>query len=368
MTATYVEPLSRATGSRSGRTAVLRRCGGRQCPPGTCDHDGELRRDAYGPGPATAPRAVHDVLHRSGDALDAGARGYLEPRFGYDFSQVRVHTGPAAAASADAVAARAYTVGQDIVFAGGAYTPGTTEGRRLIAHELTHVVQQRRGVAARSPLRRQGGGGAAAATGRRFTAEGVTVDVRSSCAAEGFGLDTVEEATRDALDKIFNGDCIAPDRARQIQKNLTAHGLDFRCRRSAAIEGACAESTGFSIPANIITLGSKSFPDHPDVRPGCLPLASTILHEIIHITRGVEGEALPRSCEASCYGVGDAAPDLCKSPIVVPAAPGGAGAPPKDADATPPGKGGGGITVGEPDDEAEHEADRTAAKVMEMSA
>jgi 3D (Asp-Asp-Asp) domain-containing protein len=73
----------------------------------------------------------------------------MQPRFGYDFSKVRVHTGGKAAASADAVEARAYTVGPDIVFNAGQYAPGSTEGRRLLAHELAHTIQQgeRRGVA-----------------------------------------------------------------------------------------------------------------------------------------------------------------------------------------------------------------------------
>jgi hypothetical protein len=66
----------------------------------------------------------------------------MEPRFGHDFSRVRVHTGTQAAESAQAVNALAYTVGQDVVFGAGRYAPHTHEGRRLIAHELTHVIQQ----------------------------------------------------------------------------------------------------------------------------------------------------------------------------------------------------------------------------------
>lgn len=69
-------------------------------------------------------------------------RHYFEPRFGYDFSQVRVHTDAKAAESARAVNALAFTVGRDVAFGAGQYAPGTTEGKRLLAHELTHVVQQ----------------------------------------------------------------------------------------------------------------------------------------------------------------------------------------------------------------------------------
>ncbi len=93
-------------------------------------------------GAGAAPRIVHDVLSRSGQPLDGGTRDYMESRFGRDFSDVRVHTDPEAADSARAVNARGYTVGNEIVFGSGEYRPGTEAGRRLLAHELTHVVQQ----------------------------------------------------------------------------------------------------------------------------------------------------------------------------------------------------------------------------------
>lgn len=77
-----------------------------------------------------------------GEPLDRDTREFMEPRFGADFSQVRVHTGPGAARSAQLLAANAYTVGSDIYFAPGQYRPGGEQGRRLIAHELTHTIQQ----------------------------------------------------------------------------------------------------------------------------------------------------------------------------------------------------------------------------------
>jgi hypothetical protein len=89
-----------------------------------------------------APPLVHDVLSSGGRPLDRSVREYMEPRFGFDFSQVRVHTDEGASQSAQAVNALAYTVGGDVVFANGRYAPETSEGRRLLAHELTHVVQQ----------------------------------------------------------------------------------------------------------------------------------------------------------------------------------------------------------------------------------
>lgn len=89
-----------------------------------------------------APAIVHDVLRSPGQALDAATRAYFEPRFGRDFSQVRVHTGSSAGQSARDLNAQAYTVGPNMVFAAGRFAPGTQGGQRLIAHELAHVVQQ----------------------------------------------------------------------------------------------------------------------------------------------------------------------------------------------------------------------------------
>jgi len=98
--------------------------------------------------PDGLPAIVHDVLHSSGHPLDPTTRAWLEPRFGHDFSNVRVHTDARAAESAHAVNALAYTVGHDVVFGSGQYAPNTDRGNRLLAHELTHVVQQSRGGAA----------------------------------------------------------------------------------------------------------------------------------------------------------------------------------------------------------------------------
>jgi hypothetical protein len=90
----------------------------------------------------SAPAIVHEVLRSSGDKLDDETRAAVEPRFGHDFGAVRLHADSRAAESADAVGASAYTVGNDIVFNAGRYAPGSTAGQRLLAHELTHVVQQ----------------------------------------------------------------------------------------------------------------------------------------------------------------------------------------------------------------------------------
>ena len=90
-----------------------------------------------------APPVVHEALRSPGQPLDPATRTFFERRFRQPFGDVTVHAGPRAARSARAVNAHAYTVGHRIVFGAGQYSPRTAAGRRLLAHELTHVVQQR---------------------------------------------------------------------------------------------------------------------------------------------------------------------------------------------------------------------------------
>ena len=99
-----------------------------------------LHRHAAGPGPAAAPAIVHEVVRGHGRPMPAGVRRELEALLGQDFADVRVHTDERAGASAQAVAAHAYTVGRHIVFAPGRFDPGSAQGRRLLAHELTHAA------------------------------------------------------------------------------------------------------------------------------------------------------------------------------------------------------------------------------------
>jgi hypothetical protein len=165
-------------------------CGG-TCPKCEAERNATLHRRAAVQGkPGTAPPIVRDVLRSPGQPLDPATRAYMEPRFGHDFSQVRVHadsnattlaiskpddpfeqeadrvadaamrmpsapagpghdfsqvrihTDEAAAQSARAVDALAYTIGNHMVFGSGQYNPGSEAGRRLLAHELSHTIQQ----------------------------------------------------------------------------------------------------------------------------------------------------------------------------------------------------------------------------------
>jgi hypothetical protein len=124
--------------------------------PGLSQHNGQLTSNSRATEqaePVNAPPIVEEVLRSPGRALDAATRGFMESRFGHDFSRVRVHTDARANESARAVKAAAFTAGSDIVFGPGDYSPQTPRGRHLITHELVHVIQHRAGRAhAGAPL------------------------------------------------------------------------------------------------------------------------------------------------------------------------------------------------------------------------
>ncbi len=146
--------------SRPFVPAVARGLLQRKCACGGSEHgdegcaecrekkEGNLQRAAISHAAVDeVPPIVHEVLREPGQPLDGATRAFMEPRFGHDFSGVRVHADARASKSARAVNAVAYAVGRDLVFGEGEYRPRTAEGRRLLAHELTHVVQQRQGAA-----------------------------------------------------------------------------------------------------------------------------------------------------------------------------------------------------------------------------
>ncbi|MCM1565353.1 MAG: DUF4157 domain-containing protein [Dehalobacter sp.] len=119
----------------------------RKCPK--CDGDEKKvlqAKNSSGKVPAVLNQNVHplvnEVLHSPGQPLNSATRAFMEPRFGYDFSNVRVHTDVKAAESARAMNARAYTMGRDIVFGMEQSAPSTSKEKMLMAHELAHVIQQ----------------------------------------------------------------------------------------------------------------------------------------------------------------------------------------------------------------------------------
>ena len=134
-------PAIAAAGSLTSEAALQRKC--KECEEEE-EQKKKLNRKETGAAPGMAPPIVHEALRAAGEPLDSRTQSFMQSRFGYDFSPVRVHTGGVATESARAVNARAYTVGQDVVFGSGQFAPQTRDGRKLLAHELAHVVQQSR--------------------------------------------------------------------------------------------------------------------------------------------------------------------------------------------------------------------------------
>lgn len=143
--------VSDAATVSSNSPGVQRKCAcGGTCEECQKTHPQEeharVQMKAAGPGSAGGAEAspgVHEVLRSPGQSLDASTRAFMEPRFGHDFRGVRVHTGARAEQSAALLGASAYTFGQHIVFGRTAFNPTSGTGRKLIAHELAHTVQQR---------------------------------------------------------------------------------------------------------------------------------------------------------------------------------------------------------------------------------
>ena len=107
-----------------------------------CEKEEELQRKESNGETVSASQIVQDVLSSPGRSLDTDTRSFMEPRFNYDFSNVKIHDNGIAAKSAGSVNALAYTSGNNIVFNSGLYNTNSDSGKRLLAHELTHVVQQ----------------------------------------------------------------------------------------------------------------------------------------------------------------------------------------------------------------------------------
>ena len=152
MTRSAVKALTMAAPAATSSTAsgLLQRkcaCGGEAGFDGECEECGReklQRKPAGASGLDRVPPIVHDTLRSPGEQLPHPVRAFFEQRFNHDFGRVRVHCGSKADASARAVDALAYTIGQDVVFGAGRYRPDTEAGLRLIAHELTHTIQQER--------------------------------------------------------------------------------------------------------------------------------------------------------------------------------------------------------------------------------
>jgi hypothetical protein len=256
------------------------------------------------------PPSVEAVLRTGGRPLEPATRAFLEPRFGHDFSQVRVHTDGPAAASAEAIDARAYTAGRHIVFGPAQYAPHTQEGRQLVAHELAHVLQQSP-TSAPEVVQRQAGGGAPAAPAAGAAPRAPPMSVKyNGCTQAPYTQAVVEAAALAAYNQVVTTNCIRSQRLKDEILSEFAN-LTVDCEQGSA-GSPCGMAWRFlSHTVNI----------YPKALPGgsCGPLESTILHEVVHLTelRLIEHGDLADACEASCFGYGSGDPTKCSEETLV---------------------------------------------------
>ena len=281
--------------------------GGGGCPKRRKEEGGHeqlrtKRVQALGTRGTEVPPSVHEVLRSPGQPLDPATRTFFEPRFGHDFSQVRVHTDSQAAASARAVNAIAYAVGQDIAFGEGQYAPQTVEGRQLLAHELTHVVHQRGASDTVSQPRRSSAVLQRKNAGSKPAKKSYPYSVTASgCDKAPYNTGTVEAAARKAFDQVKDSDCV---KSETLKENILSkfNGLDINCKQDT--NKGCGDATSYFSPVNIYPAALAS---------GCGPLESTILHEVVHLTEWEPWghRSLAAACEASCFGWGSGDPSQC---------------------------------------------------------
>jgi len=337
-------------------------CGGSPSPAGECKECSEqrlsLRRKAEDSNlenrnSTGVPSIVDEVLSSPGQPLDPETRTFMEPRFGHDFGRVRVHTDERAGESAKAVNAVAYTVGLDVVFAPGQYRPDSAQGRSLLAHELTHTIQQGSGngrdisgasgvgdpseheaeQAARvindgqafQPIENGGPllarqvdagvpGGAPAPASEPETATptagktynfSITMD---GCDKAPFAEATIKAAAREAFDKVKDTDCV---KSSSLKDEILGRfdGLTIECEQGHDICSKWSDLCGCAGKAfsNTINLYKDALSSET-----CGPLASTILHEVIHLWSPLRSHDVNYGCEKSCFGAGSGDAANCK--------------------------------------------------------
>lgn len=269
MARTAVADPLRANG---GRPVMQRKCAcgnatdhEEQCE--SCQQKG-VQRKAAGSASPVAPAIVHDVVRSGGRPLDTSTRTFFESRFGHDFSAVRIHDDTHAARSARAVNAHAYTVGNHVAFGEGGYAPRTRDGLRLIAHELTHVVQQ------------SGSGDVRVRRASRTspTALGTEPDDDRDALKIGPDDDALEREADDAADDIGSGGYAAPSLSSEMsvqrqKKSKTPPPVTVP-RRQPAIEGLDEAGPGADLTGQKETLLFNCMQKAPANPNECVPAAT----------------------------------------------------------------------------------------------
>jgi hypothetical protein len=238
---------------------------------------GESTPPAFASAEARASNTAGEpgLVPPGGRALDSSTRGFMEERFGWNFSHVRVHTGAEAGASSRAVHARAFTLGNDIVFGPGEYQPHSTAGRSLLAHELTHVVQQASGGPVgvvqrqflRPPIpimrchwRRRPSGSATPNRGITVSWSGNRIDIRARIRVTGPRASAaVAEAMRRDIERMWNA--TFPDgyaSTCQVDMQLSDTEDPSRAVINVGLGGSVAESSTLGSTMYFVFSGSAS--------------------------------------------------------------------------------------------------------------
>lgn len=238
------------------------------------------RKAASAGGPQGAPPIVHEVLRSAGQPLDPASRAFFEPRFGCDLSGVQVHTDGRAAESAQAVNAFAYTVGRDVVFGSGQYSPSSRAGRQLLAHELAHVVQQSHGAS--EVIQRQQAAGIGETATAKHDGDGLTLHRRSADGQHGAGPSVAPSIVSDALHSSGRPLDAATREFFEARFGHDFSQVNIHTDATAAESARVMGAEAFTAGEDIFFAGHNAPSDSQSSR-------SLLAHELVHVVQGYEG-------------------------------------------------------------------------------
>ena len=267
------------------------------------------------------PRGGAQIPKGAGSPLPEGVRAKMEPKLGADLSGVRVHTGGESAAAAKTLGARAFTVGSDVHFNSGQFAPGSKEGNRLLAHELTHVVQGQK-----SGVQRKADGGAAGAAGPEVSKPEDAAEKEADAVADHVGAALDDEAGAD--DKpAAKGD----------------HKADSKADKASKPVGEKAPSIGAKLEGSTIMLAPDGGSPPAGGGDAASPASAPSPLAALYVACGLPA---PPTATPPPAGSGAGAPvpsggtGTTPPPTPIPATPGGGAAPPQTGGAAGGGAGG----------------------------
>jgi hypothetical protein len=305
----------------------------RKCAACEEEEHAQRKEDGASRQRSEAPSIVSDAINAGGAPLDEGTKSFMENRFGYDFGNVKIHTDTIAAKSAQSINALAYTNGNSIVFNHGQYSPETENGKRLLAHELTHVVQQKgvqRRIIQRQIIDRNVTTNEAMLTQLGLTRQQI-IDTIISADADAIVLaQNAEDTLTTELNNAQSGNPVDANaetilveelglsfnnrahhglirqqigRFRRVRETLESGYLRYIALGIGNISlvgcqaGDCGENFAFSCPGNRLIVLCQTFWDTPDEQ------SATILHEPFHIWFSMlrHADNALRRADSSCF-------------------------------------------------------------------